>query len=868
MQLAGLGQAPARREEPGPQRHIEPGERGLKLLEPAPPLADQAAQTPEGREGDNQLSREGRLIGCEAPVEGGVEIALGAHQRREGVPLVGSAQLGARRLAEGEEVGHVPATHGGDVRQGLEALLRVLAHEDQEREALVAALIRLALDKVLVHKRPELQHQAGVRRRRCGPPADRRRGLDGPLALYVAGDFERAGQVAAVGIARWNIPTATWHPVGSGEGPGDGSSAGTISTVAVVEGEVFVGGTFDAVDGVPAYRVARWDGARWSPLAGGVFNESLAGFEDVSAMVGVGDRVYVGGQFEFAENPGGVPDVRVNNLAVWSRSAGRWSAVGGGVSGSGSFVGALALEGETLYAGGRFTQAGGVPVNNLARWSAGGWSDVAGGVAGVVDALRVRAGQLYVAGSFDGAGAVARTESLARWDGSRWQSLGSDLLLSDPSEDRISAVDRLPDGRVFVAGAFGDSGTPLVNNLAIWDGTGWRGTGMGLEDGSTAFVGSDSFAVAVSPAGQVFVGRRFTTIGGQPFSRLAMWDGERWQSIGGADGAVNALLVRGDNLYVGGSFTQVGGNLPAARVAVYNMRSGVWSALGNGLPGGVVTALAFVGDTLYAGGRGFPSETECCLWKWNGAAWAPFSQRLRSVPFFGPFAAETSVQALASDGQVLLVGGEFLNLELRGGDQRFEANDLFLYDPAADTAAIFGAGADNGDLPANVSALALAADGLYVGGSFTTIDRVPAANIARLTSAGWGPVGGGVLGDDAGVSAFAVNGRELFVGGRFETAGVEAFNIARWDTARQRWSALGCGIARNGNSVSTGRVTDLAVQPAGLPNAGLFVAGGIAEAGCVPSMGFAIWYGVGPSSGLPPPPAGFNNRLLLPIVRR
>ena len=85
--------------------------------------------------------------------------------------------------------------------------------------------------------------------------------------------------------------------------------------------------------------------------------QALTVFDD-----GSGQALYVGGGFESA---GGV---FVNNVARWNGK--RWAALGGGANGS---VNALAVfddgSGPALYAGGNFTSAGGSAANHIAKWN-------------------------------------------------------------------------------------------------------------------------------------------------------------------------------------------------------------------------------------------------------------------------------------------------------------------------------------------------------------------------------------------------------------------------------------------------------------------------------------------------------------------
>jgi hypothetical protein len=99
-----------------------------------------------------------------------------------------------------------------------------------------------------------------------------------------------------------------------------------------------------------------------------------------------------------------------------------------------------------------------------------------------------------------------------------------------------------------------------------------------------------------------------------------------WSSLGtgssnGVLGGVLALAVVGNEVYVGGEFTQAGG-VSANNVARFNTQTNTWSTLGTGSQNGVngfVTALAVSGNEVVVGG----AFTEAggvraiCVARWN-----------------------------------------------------------------------------------------------------------------------------------------------------------------------------------------------------------------------------------------------------------
>jgi hypothetical protein len=174
-------------------------------------------------------------------------------------------------------------------------------------------------------------------------------------------------------------------------------------SLAVSGSDLYVGGRFSSVEGIPANNIAKWDGSSWSALGSGMTGGNADFGTAVQVLAVVGSDVYAGGNFSSA---GGSP---ANNIARWDGTT--WSALGGGVvvPAEGG-VNAVALWGGNLYVGGYFSSAGGISANNIAKWDGTNWSALGSGISadsGGVYALAVSGNDLFVGGNFWTAGGKA-----------------------------------------------------------------------------------------------------------------------------------------------------------------------------------------------------------------------------------------------------------------------------------------------------------------------------------------------------------------------------------------------------------------------------------------------------------------------------
>src|SRR5262249_22598091 len=143
-------------------------------------------------------------------------------------------------------------------------------------------------------------------------------------------------------------------------------------------------GFFTMAGGAPAARIAKWNGASWSPLGSGVDGgvNTMVGWDD-----GTGPALYVGGSMLNARGARGLRGAR------WKNSA--WAALAGGIT-NGSQVNDLCVfpggAGSALYLVGGFQSADNLATPGIVRWNGSSFSALGGGLD---------AGQSYTAAVYD-----------------------------------------------------------------------------------------------------------------------------------------------------------------------------------------------------------------------------------------------------------------------------------------------------------------------------------------------------------------------------------------------------------------------------------------------------------------------------------
>lgn len=264
-----------------------------------------------------------------------------------------------------------------------------------------------------------------------------------------------------------------------------GGHVGDAFALSVWNGQYVVGG-----DRIP---LRRWTGSAWEVLA------QVPSQQAIRCMTTYNNLLIVAGYFT------SIGGVAANNIAAFDGTA--WHALGSGLTwelgaDNQTVVHALLVQDGDLIAGGEnISHAGGIRLQNLARWDGSAWHAV-GSTVSVMPSVRAiveHDGQLVV-----GTNAAGTGNGVLRWDGTNWSPVGTRNGVKDLVVHQGSLV------------ATGGTGTDAV---ARWDGVTWVGfPGQSWEHAAHLVVFDDELVASV--------------LGADCSNAIVRWNGTAWSRMG------------------------------------------------------------------------------------------------------------------------------------------------------------------------------------------------------------------------------------------------------------------------------------------------------------------------------------------------
>ena len=390
--------------------------------------------------------------------------------------------------------------------------------------------------------------------------------------VFITGLFSSIGGTPAQGAAKWN--GSNWSSLGDWQ-----TAYG--NAVAVSGDNVYFAGRFVSNTGLErrAEGIAKWNGSNWSDLGDGIYTVP-------NAMVSSGSEVYAAGYFT---TDGGNT---VDRLVKWNGSG--WQPVTSsfptGPSGWALTLRALAVSGSDFYIGGYWTSPNKQSwAGFVYKWNGSSWTELGTGMNGQVAAVITSGPDVYAGGRFTMAGGTAANR-IAKWDGSAWQQLGSGM-------DGGVATLAISGTALYAGGYFYSAGGDPADKVAKWDGTNWSG----FADGPMLAMSPDAPQTQFRAVTSIAVsGKDIYAAGGWDLSDyedlgfVSKWNGSEWSQLVACCGFVNALTMAGDELYAGKDGW--------SDDAVTKWNGSTWSNIGFGANGmGSVGSIVIVDQEIFVG---------------------------------------------------------------------------------------------------------------------------------------------------------------------------------------------------------------------------------------------------------------------------
>ena len=380
----------------------------------------------------------------------------------------------------------------------------------------------------------------------------------------------------------------------------------------------------------------------------------------------------------------------------------------------------------------------------------------AGSLNGSVSSIAISGSDVYVGGWFEDVNnngtPIPEADYIAKWNGSNWSPLGTNGAGNGSINAPVFAI-AIHGSDVYVGGLF----TNVTNNtgaiiseadyIARYDTTTGLWSALGNNGAGGGSLNASVTAIAVDKTG-LFVGGSFVDLNNHgdvldeaDYIAHFNFSTSQWSGLGhnsSGSGSLNApvlaITVAGNDVYIGGNFTDVDNNgtpMPSADyIARWSTPNGTWAALsdngtGNGSLNGPVNAIAFQGNSLYVGGvfnnvankTGTVVTAADYIAKYNlqTGIWSALGQDgLNNGSLNAP------VDAIAVVGNIVYAGGQFFDIS-NYGSSLGDADFIAKWD-GSDWSALSSDGASGGSLDNLVDSIVLDGDTLYAGGFFTQVN--------------------------------------------------------------------------------------------------------------------------------------------------
>ncbi len=426
--------------------------------------------------------------------------------------------------------------------------------------------------------------------------------------LYVGGIFSYIGADPRSDIGSVNTitgQTTTWAP----------NAKGSVRAMGISGTTLIVGGNFTEIAGAAKQHAAAFD------AAGALISSWRADTDGpVNAIAPAATTLFLGGEFQnITTNSGTTQRKYVAKLNTSNGTLTTWSPS----QAPNSYVRAVATPGDgTVYIGGDFTSVGGQARNYIAQLSASGTpASVLGftrNLGNTVRAVGVSSARVIAGGNFRTADATKRA-NLAKLNA----STGEPTSWAPEPDAAVNTLE-LANERLWVGGEF----------TSLLDSQGNPQPRQRLASFSN-----------VVPA---------TSIDVEPVGEPALTN---WSASSSA--AVNAITSAAGKLYVGSSGSITQNAESRSNLASFSLTSGAIRTW-NPAPNASVGALAATPEAVFLGGNftqvGGQSRYKAASVKASDASlnsWQPFTQGVGSEPW---------VHALEVAGDVVYVGGSFVTL--------------------------------------------------------------------------------------------------------------------------------------------------------------------------------------------------------------